>query len=526
VLTRLPSRDELTAERCRRRLSTFIREAWPVVEPATPFIHGWHIDVLAEHLEAVGRGELRRLIVNVPPRTMKSLTTAVFWPCWEWLDAGHLRWLFATYAQSLSLRDSVRCRRLIQSQGAREEGTLFERVGYQGLLSLLSEDPWELTGDQNAKEKYETTLTGMRLATSVGGIATGEGGDRIVIDDPLNAKQARSDAERLAANKWWDETMTTRFNNAEAAGVIVMQRLHEEDLTGHLLAQGGWHHLCLPAEYEPGHPFTYPDHVRLPDREVVEEVDGKPKVVVKPGRELPGDPRTEEDELLEPVRLSPERLAELAKGLGSYGYAGQMQQRPAPLEGGMFKRYWWKRWETLPPFDRVIHSWDMRFSDSQTEASSYVVGQVWGAHGANRFLLGQIRKRLSFTESLAAVRALQQWKPASAKLVEDKANGPAVINTLKAEIPGMLPVPPEGGKTVRASAAEPIVEAGNVYLPEGEFIPAPLGYEQTSVGEFISEHAIFDNGAHDDQVDAMSQAMTWLANAPGPASGTKNHPWR
>lgn len=509
MLTRLPSRDELTAERCRRRLSTFIREAWPIVEPATPFVHGWHIDVLSEHLEAVGRGELRRLIINIPPRTMKSLTTAVFWPCWEWLEAAHLRWLFATYAQSLSLRDSVRCRRLIQSKGGKADGTLFERVGYQGLLALLDDEPWGLTGDQNAKEKYETTLTGMRLATSVGGIATGEGGDRIVIDDPLNAKQARSDAERLAANKWWDETMTTRFNNAEAAGVIVMQRLHEEDLTGHLLAQGGWHHLCLPAEYEPSHPFVYPSSVTLPS-----------------GRELPGDPRTEEDELLEPVRLSPERLAELARGLGSYGYAGQMQQRPAPLEGGMFKRHWWQRWETHPTFDRVISSWDMRFSDSQEASSSYVVGQVWGMHGANRFLLAQIRARLSFTETLKAVAALDAFRHASAKLVEKKANGAAVVDTLKAKIPGLIPIEPEGGKEVRAAAAEPIVEAGNVYLPDGEYIPAPLGYEQTAVADFIAEHTVFPNGAHDDQVDALSQALAWLANAPGPATGTKKHPWR
>jgi predicted phage terminase large subunit-like protein len=531
VLTYLPSRDELTAERCRRRLSTFVREAWPIVEPATPFVHGWHIDVLCEHLQAVSNGDIRRLIINVPPRTMKSLTTAVFWPCWEWLGSAHIRWLFASYAADLSTRDSVKCRRLIESRGGREDGTLLERVGYQGLLRLLhdGDDVWELTGDQNAKTKYETTKTGMRLATSVGGVATGEGGDRIIVDDPLNAKQARSEAERDAANKWWDETMTTRFNNSAAAAVIVMQRLHEDDLTGHLLDQGSWHHLCLPAEYDPRHPFVYPDRVKLPPRKVAREVtrdDGSTMIVSEtvPGRELPGDPRTEPGELLEPVRLGRARLTELRRGLGSYGYAGQMLQLPAPDEGGMLKRGWWKRYEpeSLPPLERRIASWDMRFSDSQSAASSYVVGQVWGVAGSRRYLLAQVRDRLSFTESLEAVKALHGLHSGiTATLVEKKANGAAVIDALKARIPGLIAIEPEGGKEVRAAAVSPLIEAGDVWLPIAETIPTPPAYEPTPVADFIEECAVFPNGSHDDQVDSMSQALNWLANAPGKPKAKK-----
>jgi predicted phage terminase large subunit-like protein len=507
VLTHLPSRDEIAAERCRRSLSFCLRQAWPIVEPATPFVGSWHIDCVAEHLEAVSAGELPRLIINVPPRTMKSLSTAVFWPAWEWLDRPWLRWVFASYAGALAQRDSMKMRRLIKSEGGREEGTIFERLGYQGVLRLLHDEPWELTKDQDAKTKYETTETGMRLATSVDAMATGEGGNRVVVDDPLSAKQARSEAERDRANIWWDETMTTRFNNAEAAAVIVMQRLHEEDLTGHLIEKGGWHHLCLPAEYEPSHPFVYPPVATLPS-----------------GREIAGDPRTEEGELLDAERLGAPRLAELAIDLGSYGFAGQMQQRPAPAEGGMFKRFWWQRWETHPPFERVVASWDMRFSDSQEAASSYVVGQVWGIHGANHFLLGQIRERLSFTETLKAVKAMDAWMPAPAKLVEKKANGAAVIDSLKATVRGLVPIEPEGGKEVRAAAVEPTVEAGNVYLPYGLYIPAPPGYEQTSIDDFFGEFATFPNGAHDDQIDALSQALNWLANAPGPASTAKS-PW-
>lgn len=508
VLFPQPGDDAHQARDGTLRLRDFVRAAWPLVEPATPFVSSWHIDCICEHLEAQTAGDLPRLIINQPPRTMKSLNVAVFWPAWEWLRAPHIRWLFASYAESLSIRDSARMRRLILSQGGRQDGTIFQRVGYQGVLRMLEAPAWALMHDQNVKKKYETTEMGMRLATSVGGTATGEGGDRIVVDDPINAEQARSETERQAANTWWDETMTTRFNNAEATATLVMQRLHEKDLTGHLLEQGGWHHLCLPAEYEPSTPFTYPDHVELPS-----------------GRELTGDPRTTPGELLDPERLPRTRLIELERALGSYGYAGQMQQRPSPSEGGMFKRSWFR---SYPPafedrlhlgFDRVLQSWDMRFSDSQKAASSYVVGQVWGLHGADAYLLGQIRGRFSFVQTVAAVQALSEWRPdAIAKLVEKKANGEAVISLLKRRVPGLIAIEPDSSKEARAAAVTPLVEAGNVVLPAAELIPCPpsmlvegevVELAPTSVAVFVEEHATFPNAANDDQVDALSQALSW-----------------
>lgn len=502
-----PDADHQLALDCAGKLSTLVEHAWPIVEPATPFVHGWHIDVVCEHLEAVTRGELPRLIINVPPRTMKSLTVGVFWPAWEWLTAPHIRWLFASYAEDLSQRDSLKCRRLIRSQGGRRDGTLFQRVGYQGMLKMLAHgaQPWSLTADQDAKSKYETTEMGVRLATGVKGLGTGEGGDRIVADDPLNAKQSRSDADRGFVNTWWDETMSTRFNNADAAAVIVMQRLHEDDLTGHLLEQGGWHHLCLPAEYEPSHPFSYPATVKLDS-----------------GLTLQGDRRKKPGELLEPIRLSASRLTQLKQSLGSYGYAGQMQQHPSPLEGGMFKRDWWRFWtvDTLPPqWQAMVASWDMTFKDSESASASYVVGQVWGCDGADRYLLAQVRARLGFTATQKAVVALADYLPeARGKLVEEKANGAAVIDSLKSKVQGLIPIQPEGGKEARAAAVEPIVEAGNVYLPDSEFIPCPHGYPATSVTDFIEECAVFPNGAHDDQVDTMSQALNWLEHRIGGVS--------
>ena len=504
------SPDGQLAGECARDLRTFIREAWPIVEPAAPFVASWHIDCVAEHLMAVSSGEIPRLIINQPPRTTKSLTAAVFWPAWEWLTRPHIRWLFASYAQDFAYRDSMKMRRVIKSLGGRQDGNLFQRVGYQGVLRLLGQS-WELVRDQDAKSRYETTETGVRFATGVGGSATGEGGDRIVIDDPLNARRGRSDRERAAANVWWDETMSTRFNNRDAAAVIVMQRLHEQDLSGHLLAKNaGWHHLCLPAEYNPSHPFVYPAQKELPS-----------------GRMIDGDPRTEPGQLLDPDRLDPATLDARRRDLGSYGYAGQYDQNPVPAEGGMFKRGWWRRrWQ--PGFevslhlgwDQVIQSWDLRFGDSQKASSSFVVGQVWGFHGADAYLLAQVRGRFSFTETVHVVRALTAFRPdAARKLVERKANGEAVMSTLRRELGGMVPVDPRESKDARAAAITPWVEGGNVILPAADTIPCPPSYidedavehplTPTTVQDFIEEAASFPLGSHDDQVDAMSQAISW-----------------
>lgn len=518
--------DRALALRCAEDLRTLIREVWPILEPARPFVANWHIDVVCEHLMAVSAGELPRLIINVPPGSTKSTTVAVAWPAWEWLLRPHIRWIVASYAQNFAFRDSRKMRTLIRSRGGRTAGALFERRGYQGVLRLLGQT-WQLAEDQDTKGRYDTTASGMRLATAVRGQATGDHADRLVIDDPLNPKQARSEIDRKRVNEWWDETMTTRFIDEHAAAVLVMQRLHENDLTGHLLAgDGEWHHLCLPAEYVPATQFTYPERAVLPS-----------------GREVAGDPRTEAGELLDPRRLSDATLDTRRRELGTYAFAGQFQQRPSPLEGGMFKRAWYvRRWH--PGFDRylrlgwdlVIQSWDMRFGDSKKASSSFVVGQVWGFHGADSYLLAQVRGRLSFTATLGAVRALTEFDPrATYKLVEGRANGPAVIDSLKREVTGFVVVEPEGGKDVRAAAVSPRSERGEVILPAADTIPCPDHYIEevrdpegrvieriqhdltpTTVADWIHEHATFPAGAHDDQVDAHSQALTWANPQPRP----------
>jgi predicted phage terminase large subunit-like protein len=376
--------------------------------------------------------------------------------------------MFASYAASLSIRDSVKCRRLIQSPW------------YQRNWS----DRFQLTGDQNAKERYENDRTGYRLATSVGGAATGEGGDRIVCDDPHNVREAESETIRQSAVDWFWESMSTRLNDPKTgARVVVMQRVHEQDLSGSILERGGWEHLCLPAEYEGS------------------------KHVTGIGW---SDPRDVLGDLLWPNRFGRDELSELKRSLGSYASAGQLQQRPSPAEGGLFKRDWWKFYRKAPhKFDEVIQSWDCTFKD--LKESDYVVGGVVGRIGADKYVLDLVRARMGITATMQAIRTLTaKWPNATAKLVEDKANGTAVIELLKKEIPGLIAREPEGGKIVRANAISPEVEAGNVYLPDPTVIK---GAEW--VHDFIEETAAFPNGANDDQVDMISQALVYMRERHG-----------
>lgn len=449
-------------------LPAFIEQAWHVVEPAIDYVPGWHLDAIAEHLEAVTRGDIRNLIINIPPRHMKSLSVCVFWPCWVWTERPSLRWLFASYSDRLATRDSLKCRRLIQSPW------------YQARWGSV----YRLTGDQNEKTRFENDKTGYRLATGVGGQATGEGGDVLVVDDPIKARDADSDAVRTSANIWWDETMSTRGNDPKtAAKVIIMQRLHEDDLTGHVLAraEGGEHyeHLCLPAEYEPR---AYASGIGW------------------------SDPRTDDGELLWPARFGATELSNLKATLGSYAASGQLQQRPTPRGGGMIKRAWW-RFYTTPPerFDQVVDSWDMTFKDSKQ--ADFVSGQKWGRVGADAYLLARLHDRMDFPATQQAVKNLALRAPiAPAKLVEDKANGSAIIASLRSTVAGLIAVEPQGGKQARAAAVSPFIEAGNVYLPDPSIAPW--------VEAFISECAAFPLGAYDDDVDSMSQALARLLLRP------------
>jgi predicted phage terminase large subunit-like protein len=492
-----PSLAHVEARVAQLSLIDLVQQAWPIVEPAITFAKNWHVEVICEHLEAVSRGECRRLIINIPPGYMKSLSVAVFWPVWDWMTKPSRRWVFASYAEKLSKRDSLKCRRIIESPGGREDGgTLIERVGYYGMLELLGLD-WRLTTDQNEKLRFENDATGYRLATSVGGVATGEGAEILVIDDPHKADETESETKRKNVLEWLDGTISTRLRPPDRASmVVVMQRLHEDDVTGHLLEQGGYEHLCLPAEYEPSHPFVWPD-----------------------------DPRTEAGELLWPDMYGPEENDELKVRLGSYRTAGQLQQRPSPEEGGILKRYYWRyypvewldgeEWpDTAPAFTRIWQSWDTALKEKTS--SDFTVGTLWGADLANRYLLRRVRGRWGLTESKEQMRQLTAWADGRfphlvghQKRVENTANGPEIIAALRGEIPGIVPVTVDTDKVSRAFAVTPQLEAGNVHVP-GRANQEQTGPDATTpswVQEFIDECAAFPNGAFDDQVDSMTQAL-------------------
>lgn len=487
----LPTIDEINRELAKKSLVEYIRQAWTVVEPANRYIHGWHIDAIADHLEAATRGEIRNLIINIPPRHAKSLLCCVFWQTWVWTTRPSTRWLYSSYVDNLAIRDSLKCRRIIQSSW------------YQTNFG----DMFTLTGDQNQKTRFDNDKTGYRIATSVGGMGTGEGGDFIVVDDPLKQADAHSAAARESVTDWWDNTMSTRGNNPDkVVKVVIMQRLHENDLTGHLLDKmkidgSHYEHLCLPAEYEATNRVTSIGW---------------------------SDPRTEPGQLLWPDRFTPAALAGLKSDMSSYAVAGQLQQRPAPDSGGIFKRHWWRYWKpknaNLPPvivkgedgdlieieaaelpskLDEQLQSWDLTFKD--TKGSDFVAGQVWGRKDANKFMLDYYKERADISVTIEQiVRLTNKWPDAIAKLIEDKANGPAVISMLKNKITGLIAVEPQGGKISRAHAASPEVESGNVYLPHPALYPW--------VYDFIDSCTGFPNMANDDDVDAFTQAMIRMAS--------------
>lgn len=461
-------------------LRMFTRSAWPIVEPGYEYKHNYHIDAMSEALEACTRREILRLLINIPPRHMKSLEVEVFWPAWWWTFDPGIRFLTASYGDQLATRDARKQRKIVTSEW------------YEWLWPHV-----QLSSDQNTKGRYETSEQGYRIATSVGGVGTGEGGDVIIIDDPHKTDEIESDTERQAVLDWHDGTISTRFNEPDrGVEVLIMQRLHDKDLAGHVLEQGGWEHLCFPAEYDRKHPFIWPD-----------------------------DPRTKDGELLWPERFGRQQINALKKTLGSYRAAGQLQQLPTAREGDLLKRWYWQYFdpklldeiERLPKFRRIMCSWDTAFKEKTT--SDYVVGTVWGVFGADRYLLRRVREQMSFGATKRAMKEVRHWatnawpQAAVTTLIEKSANGVDIITELKREITGVVSYTAQSDKYLRASEAEPTLEAGNCHVP-GVMLPDRSGPDPARtpawVQEFIDELARFNKGEHDDQVDSWSQAMNWL----------------
>ena len=455
-------------EKCKRSLATFIKYAWQVLEPAQPYMHGWHLDAMAEHLQAITQGKLTRLLFNVPPGTMKSLMTSVFWPAWEWgpADLPHYRIIGASHEQSLAIRDNLKMRRLIESEW------------YQSLW------PISLTKDQNAKLNFENESNGFRQACAVQSM-TGRRGDRVIWDDPHSVEGALSDAECETTIRVFKETLPTRLNNPDKSAIVItMQRLKIKDVSGYILANDlGYEHLMLPMEFEVNR-----------------------KCYTSIGFE---DPRKINGELLFPERFPQFVVDRDKKVMGSYATAGQFQQRPAPLGGGMCKEEWWKYWEVLPKINYSIIVADTAMKTK--EQHDYSVFQLWGC-GIDKgyYLIDQIRGKwespqlkIQFIAFWNKCKSNPDYKLRQA-IIEDKSSGTGLIQTIKQE--GKIPIKEikrdTQDKISRFSSVTPIIEAGYVYLPKNaDFL-----------SDLLDETSTFPNGSHDDQVDVVSDALDQLHN--------------
>lgn len=416
-----------------------------------------HHDLITDALEKVERGEIKRLMFFMPPRHGKSMAVSESFPSYYLGKKPTRRVIEVSYSESLAKKFGRRNRQKIDEFGA-------ELFGISISKENGSVTDWDVTS------KNGETIGGM-ISRGVGGGITGQGADLLIIDDPIrNRRDADSETYRNFLWNEWNDTLKTRLHPGGAV-IVILTRWHEDDLAGRLLAEDpeSWTVISLPAEAE--------------ENDIL-------------GRNV-GDP------------LWPEHgfdktwLEDTKKHTDPRTWASLYQQRPSPQEGALIKRHWWKYYMPgqLPKFDKVIQSWDMTFNDA--EQSDFVAGQVWAKSGADYYVLDRVKDRMDFLASCEAVKALStKWPTARKKLIENKANGPAVISALRRQISGFHPVNPLGSKVSRVNSVSYLISGGNVYLPHPSTAPW--------VKEFIEEWAVFPNGVHDDEVDCGSQALMEL----------------
>lgn len=482
-------------------LYEFLKGAWRYID-SSPFTEGKPIQAVCEHLQAVKEGYIKRLIINIPPRCAKSSTTSVAFPAWVWAQEERhatsgpgVQFLHASYAQQLALRDSVKCRRLIESPF------------YQGLWG----GNFALRGDQNTKSRFDNTAGGSRLSTSVGSALTGEGGDIIVVDDPNAAQEAFSEATIESTIEWWDSALSTRLNNPKTgAFVVIQQRLAENDLTGHILEKdvGEWTHLMLPMRFEEERSF-YTNIGWI-------------------------DWREEEGELLWPERFGEREVDMLERQLGPYGAAGQLQQRPEPKGGGIIKREWWETWERseYPKFSYIIAALDTAYTTKEENDPSAMT--IWGVFSGGDQVAQATRVATKDGETISAitrsygdkhpqVMLIHAWQgrfelhelvehvSQSMKdyrvdklLIENKAAGISVSQEIRRlygyeDFAVQLIDPLGRDKMARLYAVQHLFAEGLIHAPNRSWA------EMT-----IAQTASFPKAKHDDLVDTVSMALGHL----------------
>jgi predicted phage terminase large subunit-like protein len=422
--------------------------------------HARHTELIANRLQEIERLQALKIpsytIFELPPRHGKSMSITETFPSW-FIGRNPQRRVIATaYGQDLANRFGKRNKDKFEYYAPK----LFDLVLDPTSRSVTD---WDVQGHR-----------GGMITRGMGGGITGQGADLLIIDDPFkNRQEAESETYRNRVWDEWESTLSTRLHKG-AAVIVLMTRWHEDDLIGRMLARepGKWQRVRLPA--------------------IAEENDIL-------GRE-------EGSSLWPEGGFDEKWAAEKKISVGSRTWESLYQQNPRPSEGSMFKRHYWKYYKQAPVMQTMVLSWDCTFKDSKD--SDYVAGHVWGKVGADFYLLDRIKAKMNITATMQGIQnQAAKWPKAHAKLIEDKANGPAVIQLLKNKVPGLIPVNPEGGKVVRAAAAEPFVEAGNVYIPDPSIAPW--------INDFVEELAAFPNGKNDDDVDAFTQAIAYLNKPKG-----------
>lgn len=446
----------------RQDLSSFIGRTFQELSPQTEYLHNWHIDLIASKLKEVADGKTTRLIINIPPRNLKSICASVAFPAWLLGHYPHMKIICASYASELANKLATDCRQVMQAPWYQE---VFPNT--------------RLTASRVSANDFNTTKNGGRMAVSTGGGITGRGADILIIDDPLKPDDAPSDVIRNNVNTWFDGTAYTRLNSkSDGAIIIIMQRLHLDDLVGYVIEKGGWEVINLPAIAEEYTEHTY------------EALYGPRKVIRHPGSPLHGE------------RESLETLTIIKANMSEYQFYSQYQQSPVPMGGGMIKVDWIQRYASheLPEeFEMIVQSWDT--ASKVNNFSDYSVGVTLGIKSKKIYVLDIKRERMDFpTLRRAVIAAYHQYSPHTI-LIEDASSGTQLVQDLKEQnIYCIKPIRPEGDKKTRLFAQASVFESGKVYVPD----------KSPWVDDFIHELTSFPSAKFDDQVDAMSQGLTYL----------------
>jgi predicted phage terminase large subunit-like protein len=446
----------------RHDFVTFIDRSFAHLHPQTAFALNWHIELVAHWLEKVRLGHCRRLILNVPPRNLKSICASVAFPAWILGHDPTHRIVCASYGQDLANKLARDCHALMSSPW------------YQRIFAT------RLAPNRSAVADFETTQQGGRMATSVGGVLTGRGGDLIIIDDPIKPDEALSAVQRQTANDWFDNTLYSRLNDKQTGAiVIIMQRLHLDDLVGHVMAQEQWEVVSLPAIADQDETWQY-------------MTVGGPVTHHRPAGTA-----------LHPEREPLAILDVLQKGLGEYVFSAQYLQSPVPLGGGMVKIEWLKFYrpgELPPQFDTVIQSWDS--ANKESELADFSVCTTWGIKDKDIYLLDVYRERVNYPDLKRAVVRLAEQHRAKVVLIEDKASGTQLIQELVREgLSQVKGVKPLGDKIMRMQAQTPPIENGFVRFPESA----------SWLATYVQELTTFPKAKYDDQVDSTAQALAWFS---------------